>query len=194
MSNTANSIKSLRKYYKDRHASIDPQHLFAELTGESDRAVVILLSSVLDDMLAHLLRANLSFSPDQPQMEHIFRFEGPLGTFSARAEIAYLFGLIDEATKEQLDVLREMRNACAHSKQKIDFGISELAAVAKRLVRQHRGPPLKLDTRKQIREAFTVECVFIGHLLAGESREEAESALQKTLALPSPLPGTLPQR
>ena len=146
MFNTPKSVKSLRAYYKDRTAPASIDHLTQEVTGESDPAFVILLASILEDVLIHRVAKHLSFTPNETEFDHIFRFEGPLGTASARIEIAYLFGFIDERTRGQLDDIREMRNACAHSKQQMDFGVPVLANVAKRLF--HPQGPLVLAHRR----------------------------------------------
>jgi hypothetical protein len=60
-----------------------------------------------------------------------------LGSFSARLEIGNLFGAIDNDSYKQLSTLREMRNACAHSKHRISFQGEDLRNVALRLFGTH---------------------------------------------------------
>jgi hypothetical protein len=106
-----------------------------ELNGESDRASIILMASVLDDGLIYLLTSKLGYAVDENDLEHIFRFEGPLGTFSSRIEIAILFGFIDNDMFEQLRTVREMRNACAHAQKPMKFSDPALANVGRRMFR-----------------------------------------------------------
>jgi hypothetical protein len=201
MFKTANSVKTLRTYYKNRNVPPSPEYLSAELQGESDRAIVILLSALLDETLTLLIGRRLAFEATETQYDHVFRFEGPLGTFSSRIEIAYLFGFIDELTRSQLDDIREMRNACAHTKHQIDFGVTELANVAKRLFRPRGVTPLESDTRKEIRGAFVMEFTFIYHILLEGSREKGIAVVldhvkkqQRDASEPIPSPDTPPQR
>jgi len=175
------SVKSLRRYYKDKLTVPSADGLVAELAGESDRAAIILLTALIESALAYRIGSSLSFRPNEAQFDHAFRFEGPLGTFSARIEIAFLFGLIDETTRTQLDLVREMRNACAHSKYEMHFGVQELANVAKRLFRP-LGVAHPIDhSRKSLREAFTIEAMIIFYVLVEGSREQGIASFNSDL-------------
>lgn len=184
MFTTPKSVKTLRQYYKNRNVPPSPDYLKAELQGESDRAIVILLSTLLADVLTWNIAKHLTFEPTEQQYDHIFRFEGPLCTFSARIEIAYLFAFIDELTEGQLDDIREMRNACAHTKHQIDFSVTELANVARRLFRPRGLTPLdetSQDMRKEIRGAFVMEFTFLYYILIERSREKGIALVLETM-------------
>jgi DNA-binding MltR family transcriptional regulator len=163
MFNTPGSIKTLRRYWKNRIAPRDPTGLASELVNESDRAIVILVATILDDALTELLAKRIIISLDQKQLDYIFRFEGPLGSFSSRIEVAYLFGFIDNNTRSHLTDIREMRNACAHSKQEMTFATKELLNVATRL-----SGSLRANTRAEVRLAFLAEFIILVHVLAQE--------------------------
>lgn len=184
MFNTPKSVKSLRAYYKDRLAAVSDAQLMAELNGESDRAAVILASSILDDVLTFRLCKSFWFSPDEQQFNHAFRSEGPLGTFSARIELAFLFGFIDELTRSQLDDIREMRNACAHSHRPIDFSVLELANVAKRLFHPRGVATLNEHTRAGIKGAFIMEFAILYHILLEGSRKAGIAKVLPDLGQP----------
>jgi hypothetical protein len=139
-----------------------------EFTGESDRAVVILAASILDDVLVYAIGKRLAISVDETQADYIFRAEGPLGSFSARIEIAYVFGFIDDLTRDQLTTVRES----AHSKRPIGFDVPELANVAKRLFHPTGVAPLTEDTRAGIKGAFFVEFCCLYHIMIEGSREK----------------------
>ena len=112
----SNAIQSLKKYYNDRSAPIISEELQKELEGTSDRAIVIILGTFLDDALEFVLASKMVRINDT-EFKQAFRFDGPIGPFSSRIELAYLFGWIDKDTKKRLHYIREMRNACAHSKR-----------------------------------------------------------------------------
>jgi len=175
---TPGSVKSLRKFCKDRLRIPDGYALQGELAGESDRASIILMASLHDDALTYRILKNLRFNPTEDEADHIFRFEGPLGTFSARMELACLFGFIDDATYQQLNIIREMRNACAHSKHPMTFAEPTLANVAKRLCKPLGFSPAPLtDSRDEIKSTFVAEGIFIYQILAQGSREKAQTML-----------------
>jgi hypothetical protein len=94
------SVKTLRQLYKDRLNLPDKAAMQAELAGESDRSSVILMASLLDDGLVLLLAEALCFRPTEDEFERVFRFEGPLGSFSARLEVAFIFGFIEDADSD----------------------------------------------------------------------------------------------
>ncbi|MEZ9231361.1 hypothetical protein AB4259_09790 [Vibrio amylolyticus] len=78
---------------------------------ESDRASVIVGSSYIDDTLLEILKAKL------PNLNSdCFDFNGPLGTFSSRIIMAYGLGVYSVEIKSQIDILRRIRNSCAHDK------------------------------------------------------------------------------
>jgi hypothetical protein len=56
------------------------------LTGESDRACGLMAGAYLDDQLRGLFRARLV--DDEDLMKELFQHLGPLGSFSARIELA----------------------------------------------------------------------------------------------------------
>jgi hypothetical protein len=203
MSKTPKSVRALRTYYKSRDIPFNIEHFAKEVQGESDRALVILLTAMLDDTLTLVIANRMAVRPiNVDQLEEIFRFEGPLGSFSARIEIAYLFGFIDELMRDQLTDFREMRNACAHSKHYIGFDVPELANVAKRLFAPRGFSPLGEDTQAGIRNVLLLEFGVIHNTLWHGSRERgiesmAEALKKRRKAQPAelpPSPDKCPQR
>jgi DNA-binding MltR family transcriptional regulator len=138
-SHTPNSVRTLRKLFKGNFPDADISGLAEELKRQSDRSLITLAASFLDDALAYRISKRFCFAPEDKEYSFCFRFEGPLGTFSSRLEIAALFGIIDDETYQELDIIRELRNACAHCKHPITFDTAQIANVANRL-----RPPLGL--------------------------------------------------
>ncbi len=82
---------------------------------------------------------------------------GPLYTFSQKINAGYAFGLYDEDIRDNLKIIKNIRNAFAHSKHLVDFSndsvVKQLRSVvlpkkkhAKRmrnlkLVKHQKGPP-----------------------------------------------------
>jgi hypothetical protein len=153
MTKVSCSVASLKNFYKDKETLPDPTEVIQELISTSDRALVITLGAFLDDALEH--RLSKAMRPlEKEEYREAFRFDGPLGSFSAKIEMCYLLKLIEEDRRSQMHDIREMRNACANSKRPISFKNTELANVARRVVKasHFKSAPL--------RSAFILECFF----------------------------------
>jgi hypothetical protein len=57
----------------------------------------------------------------------MLRPSGPLGTFSARIEVAFLCGFIGERAKRDLHLIRKIRNEFAHVPEPLDFSTEQIA-------------------------------------------------------------------
>ena len=156
MADVSKSVKTLRAFWKDRQAEIDGDALFEEMKGTSDRAVVIVLGAFMDDALQFVLARLFRRMPDA-EYETAFGPNGPLGPFSSRIDMAYWLSAIDEKTREKLHDLRELRNACAHSKRSISFKDKALANVAKRVIGKTGMTPLESDTPIGIRNTLITD-------------------------------------
>jgi hypothetical protein len=174
-----NSVRTLRRYWKDRSVSLTPALIFDELMGESHRTTVMLASALLDDTLTFRLGRALVIELDGKQLEYIFRFEGPLGTFSSRTEITCLFGIIDGVTRAQLDDIREMRNACAHSTKPLSFASKELTNVAKRIYKVTPERP-GIMTPPRWRARFVVEVMYLWQIIE-IGREQGIERISQTV-------------
>jgi mannitol operon repressor len=83
-----------------------------ELNRESPRGKVLISTGYLEQMLKDILCAFLMKDRVVDEL-----FEGgnaPLGTFSARAKLAYTLGLISEPEFQDIDLIRRIRNEFAH--------------------------------------------------------------------------------
>jgi hypothetical protein len=58
---------------------------------------------------------------------------GPISTFAAKTKTAYALGIIPKVAKDELDLLRHIRNAFAHSKEKIDFNSKAMVGACNQL-------------------------------------------------------------
>lgn len=93
--------------------------------NESDRAAAILAASFLEDFLTGFLR---KFMVDDSQAtKNMLQGFGPLATFSARRECAYVFGYIDDSLRKDLKVIAKVRNEFAHNYDRNSFSDSPIA-------------------------------------------------------------------
>lgn len=85
--------------------------LFAE--KPTPRAVVLTAASLIEAMLERALAVELL--PNDGGADELFDgAQAPLGSFSARIEVAYRMGLIDKDVRSALHSLRRIRNDFAH--------------------------------------------------------------------------------
>ncbi|WP_460104724.1 MltR family transcriptional regulator [Pseudomonas sp. S2_D10] len=89
------------------------------LASESDRAVALMAAAFLEDYLAQLISKKML---DNAKVRNeMYEHNGPLGTFSAKINTAYMFGLISQAVRNDLHLLRKIRNEFAHTAKPLEF-------------------------------------------------------------------------
>jgi DNA-binding MltR family transcriptional regulator len=98
----------------------------ASLDKESDRGCALLAAAYLEYELGMLIQVFLI--DDATLVKDFFRGTGPLATFSARIDTAYLFGLIPRAVRQDLHLIRKIRNDFAHHPEQIEFTESSIAS------------------------------------------------------------------
>lgn len=82
------------------------------LLNEGDRATVILVAAKLDLVLYQILQKHLI--PVPGSKDELLDNEGPLSTFSAKINMTYRLGLIDNSFSHSLHLIRKIRNSFAH--------------------------------------------------------------------------------
>jgi DNA-binding MltR family transcriptional regulator len=92
------------------------------LNSESDRGCAIIGAEITSERLESLLRAFFrSDAQSKKQVEPLFKGFGPLSTFSARIQMAYVMCLIPRIIRDRLEMMRKIRNHFAHSPSRATF-------------------------------------------------------------------------
>jgi hypothetical protein len=87
-----------------------------------DRTAAIIGAAFLEHALKHAICRHLKEIPEDPNFDGLFDGdEAPLRDFSARIKLAEGLGIVDRATRNDLDIIRHIRNAFAHTKARIGF-------------------------------------------------------------------------
>jgi hypothetical protein len=71
---------------------------FEDIENSSDRAAAIVAAAFLEDHLAIALKRH--FHQDEKILNETFRSSGPLGSFSAKINMAFLVGLMQQGSLE----------------------------------------------------------------------------------------------
>jgi len=93
--------------------------VYKELEGQQGRGCVLSAVQYLDEHLRLILLKY--FVNDEKNSKKLLEFDRPLGSFSARIDIAYACGLLRKDMYDDLHTIRDIRNLFAHSWLPIDF-------------------------------------------------------------------------
>ncbi|MBR9910899.1 MAG: hypothetical protein GYB33_11185 [Gammaproteobacteria bacterium] len=105
--------------------------LLVDLVHQADRMLVLVSGQMVDESLYQLLDKFLI--PKRSKDTDILKDSRVLGTFSARINISYQLGLISKDFARDLDILRKMRNECAHSIDDMSLNNEALAKQTKEI-------------------------------------------------------------
>lgn len=100
-----------------------------EFQRETDRGCALVGLALLDERLKETLYAFLADTRSAKNL--IDGFGAPLGTLSARIKACHSLGLISEAEKRNLDILRKIRNEFAHASHGVTFESPPIARLCK---------------------------------------------------------------
>jgi hypothetical protein len=102
--------KAVERYFNLNDALIEFHNLFT-YESKDDRTIAILGGTFLEMILEHILYA---FFPDDDKNVEMMQYNQPLGNFSNKIKMCYCLGLIDKVIKEDLNLIRKIRNEFAH--------------------------------------------------------------------------------
>jgi DNA-binding MltR family transcriptional regulator len=106
------SGKALEQYFELNNALYEFSKLF-DYGEKNDRAIAIVGATFLDTILEHILRAFLI--DNETEVNKLLQYDQPLGTFSGKITMAYCLGLIYKPVRDDLHLVRKIRNEFAHN-------------------------------------------------------------------------------
>jgi hypothetical protein len=102
------------------------------LEKESIRGSAIICATFVEESLSIIIKAKLA----PPIKKNDELFDGaysPLGTFSAKIDLAYRLGLIDAKDRSSFHIIRKIRNEFAHSLNEMTFESEVIVNLVKEL-------------------------------------------------------------
>ncbi|MEK5530638.1 MltR family transcriptional regulator [Viridibacillus sp. FSL R5-0468] len=90
-----------------------------EAETSSDRGIVLISLSILDEMLTNLLKTK--FIANEKHVRDMFSTKGPMGQLDDKIKTAYALGLTSEVDNNLLIKLQRVRNKFAHKVTGISF-------------------------------------------------------------------------
>lgn len=110
---------------EDGVISVKKADEFFEEVGVSDRVTMLICCILIEDALRDLLNLHLpQGGPD------LFSDRGLLSSIDSRCRLAYAMGLINETARDDLNAIRELRNAAAHASSSFSFEQPVIESVA----------------------------------------------------------------
>lgn len=133
MSSDPRSFLSLKKLIARHPEAKEFYEALADtLTERNERSAVLISVSLLEGMLQKALITKLIL-PEKEGLNDLFGSTAPLRAFSAKIKMGFALGLYGPQTRADLDAIREVRNAFAHSMTPIDFDTPEIINVCNRI-------------------------------------------------------------
>ena len=145
---------------------------------KATRGFVILLVSFLEDAL---LERILKALPHGEKLKRSLLRGGSLRSIEHRMVLAQALGLMTDGDAAIFDVFREMRNACAHSRQEISFKTPELVQALGLILAPDTRREMKMVPPSALKLSFEMCAGFMFARLSGESHEHALDSVNKAI-------------
>ena len=97
----------------------DYKHAFQEIKKQRDRGAGIIATSILQDHLLAAIRTRISYHRNIA--DNMFKGAGALSDFGTQIDLGYLLDLYSDFVREQLHIIRVIRNDFAHNSQPVSF-------------------------------------------------------------------------
>ncbi|PSJ36558.1 DUF4145 domain-containing protein [Allosphingosinicella deserti] len=125
-----------------------------------DREIALVCASVLEQALEVALLTRFPGVTNELERQLFSDSGAPLGSLSSKITLARALGIIGERAKGDLNAVRSVRNAFAHSRLALTFETPEISAACELIDLHHRWPELSASNRRNdARETF-IECCF----------------------------------
>jgi hypothetical protein len=138
-----------------------------QIDREGDRAAAILAGGYLEDRLMIAIQSRLI--QDKRVINQFFRGIGPLATFSAKIDLAYLLAILDERTQKHMHIIRRIRNEYAHELSEITFETQKIKSLCRNLPSYSDHLNFKRLLNKTLSESpdtLTILNIFLDNILA----------------------------
>jgi len=173
----------------DEKHTLENLNRFLSLVGaQDDRAMVLSLSTFIEDTLGRLLIAY--FRDCKATKELVEGFSAPLGTFGSRTKAAYAFGLVTEEQYKDMEILRKVRNQFAHNWEGVSLSRNDIQALIGQLsgyTVDHK--EIKGGNREKMLGTLSTCCmelqIFLGRLINKKAEKAPDVSHRLTTIKPT---------
>ena len=125
--------------------------VFENLKKESDRGSVLVGAAFLDNLLERMLRLHLNSKGDKEKIvDALFNFESVLGSLSSKIKMCYCLDLINKEIYSDCEIIRKIRNMCAHSSDNVFFGTRDVISLSVNLKGWQQSSNKNTDELKEL--------------------------------------------
>ena len=173
-------LEAFKAYTRVQYGSDEQEaEALKDLTDESDRGSIILSATGLEDLLEQTIGMRMpNLATDVAARKEMFGANGVVSTFSQKIFMAYALGIIDKPLRKKIDLVREIRNGCAHGRLPLSFERKELQDVCKVIIGQDFLAKLTNQDPATLRMAFIVAVATLGQSVAYGRRIDPEEGFR----------------
>ena len=177
----AAALKALKEYQNKGSFRENYSEIVDVLVEESDRGAIILVGGVIEDLLSDRIIERLPNG--NSQRDDLLRQGGLLNSFQSKVTMALALGLIDEATVDSLDIIRQLRNACAHSRFGVTLSIPQVNRVFALLLSKDAAEDIEDPVNPEyLRLLLSFVAVYHFELILGRTKEHAQQVVDGMVA------------
>jgi hypothetical protein len=121
---------TLKKLLKTKPTREDIQRALIELDTDGPRGAVVLGHALIEDAMRSAISHQMRPLREEEHSQ-LFRGTSPLSSASAMTRVAFAFKIIGSKARNDLDRLRELRNAFAHAQAILTFESEPVSAQLK---------------------------------------------------------------
>jgi DNA-binding MltR family transcriptional regulator len=151
------------------------------LREESDRGCALVATAWIDDSLTELVRSR--FVDDRAAADELLDGDTPLATFSAKIKLLYCMGVINKEVKNDLDIIRAIRNLFAHDRDRLGFDTPTIKDRCRNLSVIPEVKSLKIVMADEPRDIFTSVSVWLVQFFLNLIRTSKRPALDKKMTI-----------
>ena len=137
--------------------------------------IAILLASEIERFLELTTISYLSRT-DEETVDLLVDRDGPLASFCSKIRLAYALAIISPDERDDLEAVRQIRNAFAHTLRPISFKTEQVATLVNTL---HTAKSWRAATTEEGREPNPLALALIGYVNANPERLKFVHACRK---------------
>lgn len=151
------SLNDLARQIPSEH---ELDEYLTHIENESDRGAAVMAAALVERALEDRIRSSLIDPGDGTQDTWFEGRNAPFSTFSAKISLARALGIIDADIEAMLLVLKNVRNAFAHTMKPITFAHPTIKAECESLK-----PTVGIEVELAARAIFATSCLTLARLL-----------------------------